>query len=150
MPLGEHASGRCRASRGLSISEAADLAVAQTVVDERENSAGDGHVGFGLAAPLGDRLESATARRLPRFPCGTDADCSTLCVQPESESQSTRPGLIEDKTAFISSDPERRERVESAARAETSHGKLGRCRTPTAFDSKSKDPPYRGYPCCSI
>src|SRR5271169_1820241 len=51
-----HLAG-CRASRRLLVNEAADLAVAQAVVDERENSAGDRDVGLGLAAALGDRLE---------------------------------------------------------------------------------------------
>jgi hypothetical protein len=40
------------------VSEAADLSVAQAVVDERENSAGDRHVGLVLATALGDRLEA--------------------------------------------------------------------------------------------
>jgi hypothetical protein len=48
----------CRASRRLLVSEAADLSVAQAVVDERENSAGDRHVGLVLATALGDRLEA--------------------------------------------------------------------------------------------
>jgi hypothetical protein len=49
----EHASGRVRAvSR--SVGQAADLAVAQAVVDEGQDFAGDGHGGFVLAAPLRD------------------------------------------------------------------------------------------------
>jgi hypothetical protein len=61
MPIGELASGRCRASRcDLVVRERGDLPVAQTVIDEREDSAGDCDVGLGLASALGDRLESVS------------------------------------------------------------------------------------------
>ena len=49
----------CRASRRLLAGQRADLSVAQAVVDERENSAGDGHIRLGLAAALGDGVEFA-------------------------------------------------------------------------------------------
>jgi hypothetical protein len=39
--------------------EAADLAVAQAVADEREELAGDSDSGFVLAAPVGDAMEVA-------------------------------------------------------------------------------------------
>ena len=53
----------CRASRRLLVSETADLAVAQAVIDERENSSGDRHVGLGLAAAPGDGFELVAQRR---------------------------------------------------------------------------------------
>jgi hypothetical protein len=52
----ERASGRVRAcSRGLG--QAADFAVAQAVVDEREDLASDRDGSFVLAAPLSDLVE---------------------------------------------------------------------------------------------
>jgi hypothetical protein len=48
------ASGRVRASRRCGLDEAANLAVAQAVVDERENLAGHCYPGLVGAAPFGD------------------------------------------------------------------------------------------------
>jgi hypothetical protein len=48
------ASGRVRVSRRLGLGEAADLAVAQAVVDEREDLAGHRHPRLVRAAPFGD------------------------------------------------------------------------------------------------
>jgi hypothetical protein len=50
----ELASGRVRVSRRLGLGEAANLAVAQAVVDERENLAGHRYPGLVGAAPFGD------------------------------------------------------------------------------------------------
>jgi hypothetical protein len=55
----ELASGRVRVSRCAGLGEAADLAVAQAVVDEREDLAGHRHPRLVGAAPLGDPLNPA-------------------------------------------------------------------------------------------
>ena len=50
----ELASGRVRVSRRLGLGEAADLAIAQAVVDEREDLAGHRHPRLVRAAPFGE------------------------------------------------------------------------------------------------
>ena len=59
MPIHELALWSCPSSHAASaaLREAADLAVAQAVVHEREKFAGDGDAGLVAAAPLGDALE---------------------------------------------------------------------------------------------
>jgi hypothetical protein len=52
----EHASDRVR-TWSCSVSQATDLAVAQAVVDEREDLAGDRDGRFIFAAPFGDLAE---------------------------------------------------------------------------------------------
>ena len=57
MPIVELAAWSCPSSHAaVGLREAADLAVAQAVVDEREDLAGDRDAGLVLAAPLGDAL----------------------------------------------------------------------------------------------
>ena len=83
MPIGELARGRVRASRCDGGAQAADLAVAQSVIDEREEFAGHRDAGFVLAAPFGDPVEVdsepfATVVADDGFECSPAHDLGTL------------------------------------------------------------------------
>ena len=60
MPASERAPSRVRASRRLAVFKTADLSVSKAVIDERENFAGNSHVGFGAPTTLSDGSHAIT------------------------------------------------------------------------------------------